>query len=346
MDGGVAGQTDGAPIVIADASLSTVQDGMAPTSADGAPGDGRGPGADMAASGEDAGARADATDMSDAMPAVVPDTMPAVVPDTMPAAVPDTMPAVVPDAMPAPAPMLTVSPASWDFGSLPAGTTTGATVVFTVTNVGTGTARALIVAPTGPDGEFFSEPGYPESNTCRGKDLAPGGTCAFNWTFIPNNPAAPPGLRTNDVLIGANGGPANQKVTLKLTGTVTGAQALCTSGEKRCLNGTPQTCDGSGHWQSGAACSGATPTCSEGNCIGSGGGSCALSSCTNTTFTYSCSTASSSSKTDFCIYFGNPYPKVVTTTFTNGHVVTCTYDQCGATTHGSCVDDTGSSCTF
>jgi hypothetical protein len=43
---------------------------------------------------------------------------------------------------------------------------------------------------------------------------------------------------------------------------------VCAPGSKRCINPTtPESCDASGQWQSGAACSGATPVCEAGQCV-------------------------------------------------------------------------------
>jgi hypothetical protein len=163
----------------------------------------------------------------------------------------------------APAALLRISPPSYDFGSVPAGTSSGTPVVFTLTNVADAVAASIVVTPIGPDAEFFLEPDS-QSNECRGKDLAPGASCTFKWTFIPSNPAAPPGLRTNVIDLRPLGGAADQHVTLRLTGTV--GAAACVSGARRCMDTIPQTCDSQGRWQSGPACAGATPICTDGMC--------------------------------------------------------------------------------
>ncbi len=45
----------------------------------------------------------------------------------------------------------------------------------------------------------------------------------------------------------------------------------CITGAKDCVGATPRTCDASGHWTSLAACTGATPVCTDGAC---GAGAC------------------------------------------------------------------------
>ena len=46
------------------------------------------------------------------------------------------------------------------------------------------------------------------------------------------------------------------------------AAAECAAGtDKRCRNGQPQTCDGTGHWIDATACSVDRPTCDNGDCV-------------------------------------------------------------------------------
>src|SRR5262249_35587730 len=46
--------------------------------------------------------------------------------------------------------------------------------------------------------------------------------------------------------------------------------AECTSGDLGCSGTTPETCDATGHWSLGTACSGSTPICSAGKCVSGG----------------------------------------------------------------------------
>ncbi len=103
-------------------------------------------------------------------------------------------------------PALSVSPTSWDFGSINLGSSSAAKT-FTVTNTGTGN---LIMGTLSPSGDFALS-----SNTCtNGATVAPSGTCTFNVTFTPTAT----GTRNGSVSIPSNASTSPDSVSLSGTG--------------------------------------------------------------------------------------------------------------------------------
>jgi CSLREA domain-containing protein len=103
-------------------------------------------------------------------------------------------------------PVVSLTPATRNFGNQQIGTTSAAKVV-TLTYTGAGT---LSIGTLGISGDFaFS------TNNCNGKTLAPAGTCAFRVTFAPIST----GPKTGTVSIPSNAPSSPDSVSLTGTGT-------------------------------------------------------------------------------------------------------------------------------
>lgn len=110
---------------------------------------------------------------------------------------------------------------------------------------------------------------------------------------------------------------------------------------KRCKDGDVWWVDGCGRVETLAEECPPPQKCSDGECSG-GSTVCELSDCSETGFTYSC--GSGESQTSYS--YGGPGPNGVSsavTSFSNGHIVTCTYTSSGS---GTCRDDGVATCSF
>ncbi|MBI5933362.1 MAG: choice-of-anchor D domain-containing protein [Chloroflexi bacterium] len=101
-------------------------------------------------------------------------------------------------------PALSVSPTSWDFGSVALGSSSAAKT-FTVTNTGTGN---LLVGTLSISGNYALS-----NNTCNAP-VAPSGTCTFNVIFTPTGT----GARNGSVTIPSNAATTPDSASLSGTG--------------------------------------------------------------------------------------------------------------------------------
>ncbi len=113
-----------------------------------------------------------------------------------------------------PAPVITISPASLNFGSYTVGTSAGSSAL-TVKNSGNAALTITAVSMSGTNA-----PDFPQTNNCTGS-IAAGGTCAVQISFKPSTV----GARTASLRITDNASGSPQSVAISGTGTAKGAPA-------------------------------------------------------------------------------------------------------------------------
>jgi hypothetical protein len=137
-----------------------------------------------------------------------------------------------------------VQPNQYAFGGVIRGSWDWPVKTFEVKNVGVVPTGPLFIAPGGPDGSVFTQPGG--DGDCYRRMLAPEQSCTFQVEFAPGNPNEPTGPKTSiytirderlETTLSVSGTslpqPAGSVLTIKPTQADFGSSASGGSGERR-----------------------------------------------------------------------------------------------------------------